>query len=302
MYCDINEDAARRANDANSYRDYRPGSATAEYRQMVDRAKEIAERQKARVDPMYHAKIDSMLDTYARKLAENMNESFSIESRVPSILIAGGSNFPVRKKEKQNAARDRNMEEWRDIQGLLDKIRSTGMGGISSDDPNALPKLKAKLESLKRLQERMKAANAAIRMKDAAKGDTRLSELGYTPAEIKELREPDFCGRIGYPSFQLSNNNANIRRIRQRIEELEEKASGAVPEGWCFDGGEVVVNTAINRLQIIFEDKPDDQLRSELKGWGFRWAPSQGAWQRQLTNNAMYAARQIEAIVPSKTH
>lgn len=107
----------------------------------TDKAVEIGEQQKKRVDPMYHEKIDSLVDTYARKLAENMNNSFSIEARVPSILITGGSNFPVRKKEKQNAARDRNMEDWNDIQGLLDKIRSTGMGGISADDPQAIQKL-----------------------------------------------------------------------------------------------------------------------------------------------------------------
>ena len=82
---------------------------------------------------MYHEKIDSLLDTYARKLAANMNKGYEIDARVPSILIAGGSNFPTRKKEKQNAARDSNYREWQDIQGLLDKIRSTGMGGISAD-------------------------------------------------------------------------------------------------------------------------------------------------------------------------
>ena len=43
---------------------------------MVDKAVEIGERQKKRVDPMYHEKIDSLVDTYARKLAENMNSSF----------------------------------------------------------------------------------------------------------------------------------------------------------------------------------------------------------------------------------
>ena len=76
---------------------------------------------------MYHEKIDHLLDTYARKLAENMNQSFAIDARVPSVMIAGPANFPVGKKEKQNRARDSNMEEWRYIQGLLDKIRSTGM-------------------------------------------------------------------------------------------------------------------------------------------------------------------------------
>ena len=61
----------------------------------------------------------------ARKLAANMNKGYEIDARVPSILIAGGSNFPIRKKEKQNAALDSNYREWQDIQGILDKIRST---------------------------------------------------------------------------------------------------------------------------------------------------------------------------------
>lgn len=234
-YHTINEEAARRANDMNSFRDYKAGSATAEYRRMVDAATELAERQKQRVDPMYHEKIDRLLETYCRKLAENMNASYSIEARCPSILISGGGNFPVRKKEKQNAARDRNLEEWNYIQGLLDKIRSVGTGGISSDDPQAVEKLEAKLAALEKHQEMMKAANAAIRMKDPAKGDAKLAELGYTPEDIAKLREPDFCGRIGYPAYALQNNNANIRRIRGRIAELK-KRTESTPEGWEFDG------------------------------------------------------------------
>lgn len=296
-YHTINEEAARRANDMNSFRDYKAGSATAEYRRMVDAATELAERQKQRVDPMYHEKIDRLLEIYCRKLAENMNASYSIEARCPSILISGGGNFPVRKKERQNAARDRNLEEWNYIQGLLDKIRSVSTGGISSDDPQAVEKLEAKLAALEKHQELMKAANVAIRMKDPTEGDAKLAELGYTPEDIAKLREPDFCGRIGYPAYLLQNNNANIRRIRGRIEELKKRTENT-PEGWEFDGGRVVVNTTENRLQIIFDGKPDADIRTELKGEGFRWAPSQGAWQRQLTDNAMRAARRLKCIAP----
>ena len=157
-YYTINEAAARRAKEMNSYSDYRQGSATAEYRQYVDEDVQLAERQKAWVDPMYHEKIDSLLDTYARKLAANMNKGYEIDARVPSILIAGGSNFPTRKKEKQNAARDTNYREWQEIQGLLDKIRSTGLGGISADDPNAVEKLEKKLAGLPYRQENRRVA------------------------------------------------------------------------------------------------------------------------------------------------
>lgn len=80
-YYPINEGAARRAKEMNSFSDYKEGSATAEYRAMVDKAAAIAEKQKSRVDPMYHEKIDHLLDTYARKLAENMNQGFAIDAK-----------------------------------------------------------------------------------------------------------------------------------------------------------------------------------------------------------------------------
>ena len=117
-YYPINEEAAKRAKDMNSFSDYQPGSATAGYRAMVDEAYAAAERQKARVDPMYHDKIDALVDRYARKLAENLNERNVIDARVPSILISGGGNFPVAKKHKQNAARDRNYGEYDEQRGF----------------------------------------------------------------------------------------------------------------------------------------------------------------------------------------
>ena len=296
IYYAINEGAARRANDINSFYDYKPGSATAEYRQMVDKAVEIGERQKKRVDPMYHEKIDSLVDTYARKLAENMNSSFSIEARVPSILIAGGSNFPVRKKEKQNAARDRNMEDWNEIQGLLDKIRSTGMGGISADDPQAIQKLEAKLEKLQAAQDTMKAVNAYYRKHKTLDGCPNLS------AERIEAMKADMSSQWHiedkpYPSWALSNNNAEIRRIKGRIAELTRKQETAYA-GWEFDGGTVEMNREDNRLQIFFEEKPDEQTREALKENGFRWSPKAGAWQRQLNDNAIYVADRLSCIKP----
>lgn len=61
-YYEIDEAAAKRAKDMNSFSDYAPGSATAGYQAMVDEAYTLAERQKARVDPMYHEKIDALVD------------------------------------------------------------------------------------------------------------------------------------------------------------------------------------------------------------------------------------------------
>lgn len=299
-YHHISEETARRAKEAYSFFEYVKGSATGSYRLEVDKASFMAYKHKQKVDPMYHEKIDRLLESFARRLAENTNAMNANTARVPSILIAGGSNFPVRKKQKQNARDDTLNREYREIVGLLDKIRSVGTGGISSDDPNALAKLREKRDRLVKHQELMKAANAAIRLKDTEEGDRRLAELNFTPDEIRQLREPDWCGRVGYPSFELSNNNANIHRIEERIKELEKRASEPAPEGWEFDGGKVSINKELNRVQIFFDGKPDPDVRSELKGEGFRWAPSQGAWQRQLTDNAMRAVRRLKCVAPAE--
>ena len=295
-YYSINEGAARRAKEMNSFSDYQPGSATAEYRHYVDKAFALAQEQKKRVDPMYHEKIDSLLDTYARKLAANMNHGYEIDARVPSILIAGGSNFPVRQKEKQNAARDSNMQEWQYIQGLLDKIRSTGMGGIRQDDPQAIPKLQKKLDGLEKAQETMKAVNAYYRKHGTLDGCPHLS-----PENIENLKADMASGwhyeKKPFQSWELSNNNAEIRRVRQRIESLT-RASEVAYVGWEFDGGHVEANRDQGRLQVFFDGKPEADARQQLKENGFRWAPSVGAWQRLLNDNAYRASDRIACIQP----
>ena len=294
-YYPINEAAAKRAKEMNSFSDYTPGSATLEYKSLVDQAAEIAENQKKRVDPSFHEKIDALLDTYSKKLAANMNNGFAIDSRVPSVLIAGGSNFPTRKKEKQNAARDKNYGEWKEIQGLLEKIRSTGMGGISADDPDAVKKLTAKLEKLTKAQETMKAVNAYYRKHKSLEGCPELD--GKAIEKLKKGMEIRGIQDKPYPSWALSNNNAEIRRIKERIQSLSVNKE-ELYTGWEFAGGKAEINVKDNRLQLFFDDKPDGKIRDELKANGFRWSPKASAWQRQLNSNAIYAADAVSSIKP----
>lgn len=295
-YYPIDEDAARRANEMNSHFTYKPGHATERYRACVDDAAKLAEEQKKQVDPIYHEKIDGLLDAYARRLAENMNNSYRIDSRVPSVLVAGGSNFPVRKKEKQNAARDKNMEEWREIQGLLDKIRGTGKGGISADDPEAVHKLRVKLTNLQVEQERMKMVNAYYKKNKTLDGCPELSweEIEKLKAAMSRSWRKD---PKPYESYVLSNNNAVIRQTAKRIEELTHVAETEFV-GWEFQGGGVEINRAGNRLQLRFDEKPDTDVREELKSYGFHWSPSAGVWQRQLSAHVFEVADKIVAIRP----
>lgn len=292
MYYPIDEKIARSAHDMNSMRDYTENRATNEYRAAVDKAAELVASRKAKVSPYYHDKLDGLLDRYARRLAEWMNAYNRNRASCPSVLVSGAGNFPVNKKRKQNAREDSLWQEYKEIEAILDKIKGVGTGGVDLADPHAREMLEEQLKKEQDLLEYCKAANAYYRKHKTLRGyadltDTAADELtGQENFAIRLYEKP-------YADYELTSIRGKIKRIQARIEELDKRQSGAMAEGWKFDGGEVVMNTTENRVQIIFDARPDEETRSTLKSNGFRWAPSQGAWQRQLTDNAINVCQRI---------
>lgn len=157
------------------------------------------------------------------------------------------------------------------------RAAAVGAGGISSDDPDAIQKLQAELAEAQTMQDAMKARNAAWRKAG--------NKAGRQPNG--EWIEPP-CA-----PYQLTNNSANIRRIEQRIKVLKANASRETREEDYQGVCKLVENAEANRVQIIFPGKPSAEIRTKLKKAGFRWAPSEGAWQRQLNNSAVYWAREL---------
>lgn len=293
-YFSINEGNARTAHNMMSMRDYAEGSTTAGYRSEVDKAYDIADKV-AEKKPEEAERAYRLAERYSRKMAEYYNKESSIGMICPSVLISGAGNFPVKKKERQVAAWERNREFYNYVQGIIGKIENILYGKeiIKSNDERAIEKLEEKLEDMKKLQEDMKAANKALRLKDKEAGNDRLREMGYSEEAIEELRKPDYLGRVGYPNFQLSNNNANVHRVEERLKRLKAvKERGSLEQE--YKTFKVVKNTEAMRYQIIFDGKPNAEIRTLLKSNGFKWAPSQGAWQRQITTNGKYA---LESVV-----
>ena len=165
------------------------------------------------------------------------------------------------------------------------------------DDPQVAAKLEAKLVKLESAQETMKAVNAYFRKNKTLEGCPSLTPEQITKLQQEMAQSWHLDKSRPYPAYMLSNNNAEIRRIRGRIEQVRQHEETNFA-GWEFDGGRVEANKADNRLQVFFDGKPDEAARDELKANGFRWAPSVGAWQRQLNKNAYYAAGYISCIQP----
>ena len=141
----------------------------------------------------------------------------------------------------------------------------------------------------------MKAVNAYYRKHKSLEGcpelDSEAIEKLKARMEIRGIHDKP------YPSWALSNNNAEIRRIKDRIQSLSVNKEGLYT-GWEFAGGKAEINVKDNRLQLFFDDKPDGKIRDELKANGFRWSPKASAWQRQLNSNAIYAADTVSSIKP----
>lgn len=166
---------------------------------------------------------------------------------------------------------------------------------VSSDDPDAVAKLRAKAAKLQADCDRMKTINAMIRK--GAKAAELAKFLGCTEESAATLLLPDFCGRVGFPPYKLTNDRAEIRRILQRIAQLEAHAVALKPEAIEHNG--VRIEESDNRVRVFFPAKPDEATRAALKSRGFRWSPTVGAWQRHASNGAWYDARSIVFGVPS---
>jgi hypothetical protein len=210
--------------------------------------------------------------------------------RTMSPMIAGPSNFPTRRNQKRLDTEKRRLDELIDFEPRA--LRAAIRAIKKVDAPPRATALELKLAEAEKRQEMMKAANKIVKSKkltDAQKIEQLTPLVG---ARAAELLEPDFCGRLGFPDYRLKNNNANIRRMREQLEDYKRRDQRTTTERTIGDV-QVIENAQADRLQIFFPGKPDAAIRDALKSRGFRWAPSEGAWQRQLTPAAVYAADQI---------
>ena len=169
---------------------------------------------------------------------------------------------------------------------------------ISASDPQAVEKLTAKLEQCQQLQTMMKDVNAYWRRHGTCVGAPGITEEQAQEIDDRIASPRHAWDTVPYGSYALTNNNSEIRRLETRIEELTH-AQEVGFSGWEFEGGRAEANTELNRLQLFFDSKPTEDQRAQLKANGFKWAPSQNAWQRQLNENAIYAAGRLSFLRPT---
>ena len=222
--------------------------------------------------------------------------SLLAKSRCASSMITGPAKFNVEKNRRANE-RERKVSD--ELLAYIERIRKAidkqnnpekyASDAIRSDDENAIDKLKQKLANLEKAQEQMKACNKIVQDKKDNKIE-RLAEILGTKEKAEELLKPDFCGRLGFTSHFLTNNNAAIKAAELRIKQLESQAQQETKE-FTIAGVKVVQNAEEMRLQFFFDGKPAREVIDLMKKHGFKWSPTNSCWQRLWNDNAIYSVK-----------
>lgn len=225
---------------------------------------------------------------------------WAAEGRCASWFVTGPANFPVeRNRKRMDTAHKRMTEVGAHLQAAKRRLERIafphGLGGaIRSADPDALDKLRAELVETEQRHEWAKLANGILRQH----GRDARPHLEAAGLPEKMVASALVCDSSGRPfGFFTNNSNAKINRIKDRIAGLERMRARGTVEKEAPDGVRLVENATAARVQLIFPGKPDAATRTLLKSHGFRWAPSEGAWQRHLNNAGRWAAqRVVEAL------
>ena len=218
---------------------------------------------------------------------------------IMSTMITGASKFPVRRMEKKQRTVERRLAEMIEFRtralAAITKLLRPELRPIMAGDANTIENLQKKLDGAEQRQAMMKAVNVAIRKNAKAGQDAQVQAMLAVWPNLGEvgalkLLQPDFAGRVGFVDYELTNNGTEIRRMKARITTLT--AAKSTPETKVEGAGGVTVEDcpADNRVRLFFRGKPDEAVRTRLKGNGFRWTPTLGCWQAYRNPNSLRVA------------
>lgn len=192
-------------------------------------------------------------------------------------------------------------ERDKDAKRLAGRAAGLGKSGVSSDDPEAVRKLKENLAGMEAERVRMKATNAAWRKVGKPQVGPEHVDGWRKFKETSGMGDKEFVALLRrielmpyetrpFPSYSLTNLGANIRRVHQRIDTL--KAAAEAPErepiegdGWC-----IFEDRDENRTCVEFDERIPKEHARHVKSCGFRWNRRLGCWTRLMNLGAWYAA------------
>jgi len=232
--------------------------------------------------------VQEAYQRYRKALYDYYLTESGIRSYAPPWTVVGRAKYPTGRVEKAAARSRANLEKVEKAEKRLDSaIKRQLSQVIYASDPEAIKKYKEKLKKLEETHALEKKINDYFK------------RTGKLPEDIPDyLREKALSNlkfsyeKRPFPSYELSSNTAEMRRIKKKIEEITKLRAVPTTEKVIGDV-KIVENVELNRVQIFFPEKPPEEIRTYMKQNGFRWSPRNKCWQRQRSNRATYLAEEI---------
>lgn len=254
------------------------------------------------------AKIpESYRSEYEAKFQAKVFDILIRESRIASPMVAGPAKFNYSKNEKANNSYMSAVEQF-------ETWRAKRIHSIIKEVEAALPSEVREGNRWKEIQRDIDRDIEVLR--DVNKGSlpnyyrqscvnalyghaetiARKGERALLNRYVEYITK---CGeKLGKPVFTQRHKFWKLQELCEECIEKEGERSNRTNVEIRKSACTIVKNYAEDRIQILFDEKPDSQKIGELKKNGFRWSPRFGAWQRQLTTNAYHA---VARVVPDTT-
>jgi len=241
--------------------------------------------------------------------ADLREERSGIPMGQPVLIGHHSARKHMRIIERAEANGRKGVEAYAASKEYQRRADAIGTGGISSDDPDAVQKLKAELETLTRNRAFMVAANKLVKKhyKDQAAGVAAIialsAEYSYQLSEATAAKmfvnDPGFG--MGFMSSTLTNRGASIRRIRKRIDLLMAAHNQAVAvlegdkEAWEMktERGTAKDDHTEQRCIIRFSTRLSKEGYTSVRRGGFVWSRTLDAFVRKISNAARYNAERL---------
>jgi len=237
------------------------------------------------------------IEYYISRFRGKFSLWISSKSRCASSMITGPANFPV---EKNRRAMD--LEHRRGIE--LDEFREKTIKRTLKAIDNRRPQEEKDNEIWDKLEKNIRLNAKTINNYDAGI-DRKYTRALFVNGIVKPIETHAKNGNVELVKKALELiteiNEASDKHIitknhkvwkmadmaQQSLDkdkELKERKDEVIK----YDGFKVIVCYADERIRIVHDKKPERSVIDEIKSNGFKWSRYNNAWQRKITNNAMY--------------
>jgi hypothetical protein len=247
------------------------------------------------------ATIDAAFENYRKGYIQKQLAHLQAKSRTLSPMITGPANFPTRRNEKANNAEHKRLEEFLEWdKKALARLKEIARGTRSQEEIKGEQfeiirrDLASSLSTIKGIDNgTVRGSSRSLLVNNLTNRIKTLARNGKTDLVNKALDYiDDYQKDLAKPLISPKHSVWDLRsQVAEQPGQVENPTGTETIKE--YQGASVVNNRDAERVQILFDEKPSEQVRNALKKAAFKWSPSNNAWQRQNTPNGIAAAKRV---------